>query len=91
MMKAKDIDYQDVNSRAIHLKGKFPELKVEITGSWIWVSGNTKPRKEKLKVQGLKWSAKKSKWYLKGAPCGRYGRKGAEWSYIVNKYGVEEA
>jgi len=90
-MKANEINFQDVNGRASLLKRCFPELTVEITGSWIWVSGDTKPVKDELKDHGMKFSFKKTKWYLKGAPCARYGRQGADWSYIVDKYGVEEA
>lgn len=30
-----------------------------------WVSGNTKPMKEKLKAMGFKWAPKKKMWYLK--------------------------
>ncbi len=32
-------------------------------GSWIWVSGDTKEIKEKLKELGFKWASKKKMWY----------------------------
>lgn len=35
----------------------------EIIGSWLWVTGNTKKHKEKLKELGLKFSRHKIAWY----------------------------
>ena len=39
------------------------DVLIEIIGSWIWVSGNTKPVKETLKLKGFKFSFNKSSWY----------------------------
>lgn len=38
---------------------------IEFIGCYIWVSGDTKPIKERLKEYGFKWSSSKSNWYLK--------------------------
>lgn len=38
-------------------------LNVELCGSWIWVSGDTKAYKELLKELGFKYSANKQMWY----------------------------
>ena len=46
-------------ARIIRLNG----LEVEICGSWIWVSGNTKEHKEVLKQLGFKFAYKKKAWY----------------------------
>jgi hypothetical protein len=89
-MKAKNINWESIGERALLLKTSFPDLRVEITGSWIWVDGDTKPHRHELKEHGLRFSRTKCKWYLKGAPCARYGRRGANWGYIVDKYGIEE-
>ena len=40
-------------------------LNIEVCGSWIWVTGNTKPTKETLKEAGFRWARNKSAWYLK--------------------------
>lgn len=37
-------------------------LTIEICGSWIWVSGDTKPHKDVLKGAGFKWAPKKLMW-----------------------------
>lgn len=36
---------------------------IELVGSWIWVSGNTKEHKERLKASKMKWSNTRKKWY----------------------------
>jgi len=90
-MKANEIDFQNVDQRCNVLLESFPTLNVQITGSWIWVSGDTKPYRAELKDHGLRWSRNKEKWYLKGAACAKYGKKGASWDYIVSKYGLEDA
>lgn len=38
-------------------------LDIEICGSWIWVSGDTKPHKEALKAAGYHWAPKKLMWH----------------------------
>ena len=39
-------------------------IEVEICGSWIWVSGNTKVHKEILKQLNFKFAYKKKAWYF---------------------------
>ena len=65
----------------------FPELTVEIAGTWVWVSGDTKPRHQELKALGLRWSPKKQRWYHRGH--GGANRRGMPWDYIRDKYGAE--
>ena len=43
----------------IRLRG----IEVEICGSWIWISGDTRTHKEILKQLGFKWAHKKKAWY----------------------------
>jgi hypothetical protein len=37
-------------------------LTIEICGSWIWVSGDTRPHRELLKSAGYRWAPKKLMW-----------------------------
>lgn len=39
------------------------DLEIEIIGSWVWVTGNTFPIKQKLKELGFQWASKKKAWY----------------------------
>ena len=43
-------------------------IDVELCGSWIWCSGNTKAVKEDLKSLGFKWSHNKAAWYYHRDP-----------------------
>ena len=40
-----------------------PGIEVELVGTWLWVSGNTRPVKEELKAAGFRWSPKRGKWH----------------------------
>lgn len=51
--------FRDIISVIIH----FENVKIEIIGSWIWITGNTYPYREKLKELSFKWSKSKSAWY----------------------------
>ena len=44
----------------------FPDITIEIVGQWIWVSGNTYPKKDKFKDLGFYWSGKHKKWFFAG-------------------------
>lgn len=39
-------------------------LVIEVIGSWLWVSGNTKQHKDILKACEMKHAKKKEKWYF---------------------------
>jgi hypothetical protein len=65
------------------------KIRVELIGTWVWVSGDTKPVKEELKKLGFSWHAKKICWYL--ALSGEYKpnrRANSSKLDIKRKYGV---
>lgn len=51
-------DFREVIEKIIMLN-----IKIEICGSWIWVTGNTYPVRGQLKEAGFYWSKNKSAWY----------------------------
>lgn len=55
--------YKDLIAQLIVLDG----LIIELIGYWIWVSGNTKQHKEKLKELKFFWSNDKKMWYWRPA------------------------
>lgn len=64
------------------------DIEIEICGTWIWVSGNTRPYKEKLKKQGFKWASKKKMWFWKPDDGGkRKPRTSTDMEIIREKYG----
>ena len=78
-----DIELEKVISLILH----FENITIELVGSWIWVSGDTKEIKEKLKELGFKWASKKMMWFYGEMK----GRNPSEKSMdeIKAKYGSE--
>jgi hypothetical protein len=61
---------------------------VELCGTWIWLSGNTKEHKEAIKEAGYKWSPKKTMWHWSPSEDKRKRRtKSLDMDNIRNKYG----
>ena len=50
--------YRDILEKIIHYRN----CKVELIGTWLWISGDTKPYKEELKAMKFTWSHNKSAW-----------------------------
>jgi len=48
-------------------------LNIEICGTWIWVTGETKRHKEKLKESKFFYSKNKTAWYFKTGTAKRRG------------------
>ncbi len=78
-----DLEIEKILSQILH----YDDLIIEVIGSWIWLKGETKSIKEKLKDLGFKWAFKKKMWY--------YGEmkwrnpKQKSMNEIKSKYGVE--
>jgi curved DNA-binding protein CbpA len=69
---------------------RFEGVQIEIIGSFIWVSGNTKPYKEQLKEMSFKWSSNKLSWYLAPEGYKRRNRQNYSLQDIRNMYGSKE-
>jgi hypothetical protein len=78
-----DVELEKIISLILH----FENITIELVGSWIWVSGDTKEIKEKLKELGFKWASKKKQWYY-GEMKGR-NPKEKSMDEIKAKYGCE--
>ena len=77
--------YREVLLRIITLKG----IEIELCGSWIWLSGNTKEHKDELKSAGFFWAYKKLMWYWRPEEFKSFSRKSKSMDYIRSKYGSE--
>lgn len=62
-------------------------LQIEVCGSWVWVSGDTKPHKETLKVAGFKWAPKKRMWHFRPADYKSFNRGKWDMDKIRSKHG----
>ena len=78
-----DIELEKIISLILH----FENITIELVGSWIWVSGDTKEIKDKLKEIGFKWASKKRMWFY-GEMKGRNPHE-KSLEEIKAKYGSE--
>ena len=84
-------DYSEEISQAlnaiIHLQG----VKIEICGSWVWLSGSTKDNKDEIKGAGFLFSGNKKMWYFRPQSKIRYYGKKSKTSIqeIRDKYGSQ--
>ncbi|MCL2592149.1 MAG: molecular chaperone DnaJ [Defluviitaleaceae bacterium] len=69
---------------------RFDKILIEIIGSFIWVSGETKPYKEQLKALGFKWSSNKLSWYLAPKDYKKRNHKNYSMDDIRGMYGSKE-
>ena len=79
-----DLELEKVISKILH----FEKIIIEVVGSWIWLSGDTREIKEILKEIGFKWANKKKMWYY-GEMKGR-NPKQKSMDDIKAKYGCQE-
>jgi hypothetical protein len=63
---------------------------IEICGAWIWLHGDTRPHKEKLKESGFNWAPKKKLWYFRPADYKSKGRGQFSMDDIRASHGSEK-
>ncbi|MDT8338873.1 MAG: J domain-containing protein [Sulfurimonas sp.] len=78
-----DLELEKVISKILH----YENIIIEVVGSWIWLSGDTKHIKETLKELNFKWASKKKMWYY-GEMKGR-NPKQKSMDDIKAKYGCQ--
>lgn len=79
-------EFREVIAALLKLDG----LTVELCGSWLWISGNTREHKDALKAAGCRWSKQKMMWYWRHPEDKRsYYRSKSTMSDIRLKYGPQ--
>ena len=78
-----DVELEKIISLILH----FENITIELVGSWVWVSGDTREIKDKLKEIGFKWASKKKMWFY-GEMKGRNPNE-KSMEEIKSKYGSE--
>jgi len=63
-------------------------IVIEVIGCFVWVSGDTRPYKEKLKELNFKWHSKKICWYLAPEDYKRRSRKDYGMEELRSMYGT---
>ena len=78
--------YREQVNKIIHI----PNIIIEICGSWLWISGDTKPVKNLIKAAGFYWATKKKEWYWRPEEYKQvFNKKSMPKSHIRQKYGSE--
>lgn len=73
--------------KAIESISFLEDITIEICGFWIWVYGNTKEHKDKLKTSGYFWAHNKKAWYWREEANKKYSNKPMEMEKIRMNYG----
>lgn len=66
------------------------DVEIVLIGSWIWVTGNTKPNRKALKACKMRWHSKRNAWYYHTKQSYRthYNSK-VSLNDLANAYGCE--
>ena len=75
-------EYMQIINELLTLK----KIIIDLLGNWIWVSGDTKSNKEKLKKMGFKYSGLKKCWYWHDGKYRRGTNKSDTLKELKEKY-----
>lgn len=79
-------EYMDILEKLFRAKG----LVIELCGSWLWVTGNTKEYKDLLKELKFRWASGKNAWYYHRDPWHKRGKGKMSLDDIRIKYGSQK-
>lgn len=79
-------EYAEILQKLFSLDG----LEIELCGSWLWISGNTRQYKDILKEWGCKWSKNKNAWYWYAGEYHRHGKRRFTMDEIRDMHGSEK-
>ncbi len=79
-------EFMDIISALINLNG----IAIEVCGSWVWVTGDTKPHKDILKGLRFRWSSNKQAWYFHREGFRKRSKKSLSLDEIRGFYGSEK-
>lgn len=78
-------EYMNILEKLFRANG----LVVELCGSWLWVTGNTKEHKDLLKELRFKWASNKGAWYYHRDPWHKHSKRNVSLAEIRIKYGSQ--
>jgi hypothetical protein len=76
--------FKDLIAELMKLDG----ITIEIIGCFVWVTGDTRPNKDRLKALGFRWHSTKFAWYLKPEDYRKRSRKDYDLDTIRDMYGT---
>ena len=77
--------YRELIDQLIKLQG----IQIELCGTWLWITGDTKQHKDTLKELNFSFSGKKLAWYWKPGTYRKKSKKELNLDEIRNLYGSE--
>lgn len=81
--------FKDILNRLFALK--MDGVAIEIVGTFIWLTGNTKPYKDDLKALAFRYSPKKYAWYKAPSDYKKRSRKHYDMNTLREMYGTQKA
>lgn len=75
--------FMNIISELVKLQG----IKIELIGSWLWLSGNTFFHKDKLKELSCFWSRSKKLWYWNGDEEKKNIRTSSKFQDLKDRFG----
>jgi hypothetical protein len=76
-----------INAIARLLEIKMIDCDILLIGTWLWITGATKPYKEQLKAIGCLWHSKRGCWYFRSAQQKRWSQSSGDLGELAAKYG----
>ena len=81
----------DEELAAIYAKIRhLPGISLEVCGSWLWVTGETRPVKDTLKENGLRFSPNKTAWYWHPAGYRKRSKNRYSMDEVRNMWGSQD-
>lgn len=80
-------DYGEAISQVLNEIINLVGLNIEVCGAWVWVDGDTRTHKDKLKELGFKWAKEKVKWFYRPENYKSSNRGKWDMEAIRSKYG----
>ena len=80
--------YPEALNDALNALYGLPGLTYEICGAWLWVGGNTKEHKDRIKEAGFKWASRKKLWFFRPDDYKSRNRKEKSMNDIRDKWGT---
>lgn len=78
-------EYAEILQKLFSLDG----IEIELCGSWLWITGDTRTVKDYLKEWGCKWSKNKSAWYWYSGEYHRHSKRRFSLDEIRDMHGSE--
>lgn len=78
--------YADIINELLKCEG----LVIELCGSWLWITGNTRDHADTLKKMKFRWSRNKCAWYFHFEPYKKHHKGTVDLDRIREMYGSQK-